>query len=41
VEKVARMSESNSASVREISSTVAKLEHLSQSLEESVKHFRV
>lgn len=41
VEKVAQMSEANSASVRDVSSTVEKLELLSQSLEESVKHFRV
>ena len=41
VEKVARMSEENSASVRGVSTSVEDLEHMSESLQASVKHFRV
>jgi PAS domain S-box-containing protein len=41
VEIVAQMSEENTATVREAADSVKKLEYMSHSLEESVKHFKV
>lgn len=41
VEKVAQMSEENSASVKEVFGTVENLETLSSTLEQSVRHFQV
>ena len=41
VEKVAQMSEENSASVREVFGTVEDLETFSGALEQSVRHFRI
>jgi len=41
VETVAQMSEENTSSVREAADSVRKLEKMSQSLEESVTHFKV
>jgi methyl-accepting chemotaxis protein len=41
VETVAQMSAENTASMREATDSVKRLEYMSQSLEESVKHFKV